>query len=384
MRSLGIVAVSCLLVAAACSDDASSTDPGSSGGASSSGASGASGSSGSSGSSGASSGSSGGSSGSGGPCAQVQCGANAKCLDATGKCMCNPGFVSDGTGACVAAPAGDPSTHTQAEVCTRWKQGHVQTSATPWTAGAAQCDPGTLAPAAITDTLTRLALYRWMEGLAPVSDAPAQSVNDMACAAVASWNPPGTVPNPHAPPPSAKCYTAAGAQGAGTSNIAWGSGHPANAIDQFMEDRGNDTTFGHRRWIMNPPLGVVGIGYYAGGGTYGNAQCLGVFDQSGRGTAPEWLSFPPPGFSPTSVVGWTWTFHAKASTANAQMTVKRMSDGANLAMTKLTLQQGYGSYSTQAFRQSGWTPKDGEVYLVSVSGVAAQPITYEVKPVACP
>ena len=140
---------------------------------------------------------------------------------------------------------------------------------------------------------------------------------------------------------------------------------------------------GHRRWIFNPPLGPVGIGYYAGGGQYGNAECLAVFGQSGGGPSPTWISFPPPGFSPVDIVGWTWTFHHSSGVANASIKVTRTSDSANLAMTTTQLIQGYGNYPTISFNPSGWSPKAGDVYMVEISGVGSGTITYEVVPVAC-
>jgi len=316
-----------------------------------------------------------------GPCDAVQCGENQHCEPATKSCVCNPGFVSNGSG-CSAAPPGDPTTHTQAEVCDRWNKDHQVTDGSPWSAGPTECDPGTLTQAGITDTLTRLALYRWMCGLGPVSDSASLNEMNMYCAAVAAWNPPGVVPNPHSPPASAKCYTAEGAQGAGQSNIAWGSGHPAEAIDQFVQDWGNDTTFGHRRWILNPPLGPVGIGFYAGGGQYGNAECLAVFGSSGGGPTPEWVAFPPPGFVPISVVDWTWTLQAPGA-AQASLKVTRSSDSAVLDFDKLPLQQGYGMYEAIAFRPKGWNPAAGEKYIVEYTGVSAGTISFELTPVSC-
>ena len=55
---------------------------------------------------------------------------------------------------------------------------------------------------------------------------------------------------------------------------------------------GNDTTLGHRRWILHPPLGPIGIGFY------GDASCLGVFGMSGGGTSGDWYSYPPTGAVP--------------------------------------------------------------------------------------
>ncbi len=358
-----------------------SPDSSSAGGSSQAGTGGASGNGGSTSVGGSSAGGSSNGGAPPGPCDAVQCGENQHCEPSTKSCVCNPGFVSNGTG-CAAAAPGDPSTHTEAEVCDRWNKDHQVTDSSPWTAGPSECDPGTLSQGGITDTLTRIGLYRWMCGLGPVSDDPGLNQMDMYCAAVAAWNPPGVVPDPHHPPSSAKCYSSQGAQGAGQSNIAWGPGHPANAIDQFIEDWGNDTTFGHRRWILNPPLGPVGIGFYAGGGSYGSAECLAVFGSSGGGPTPKWVAFPPPGFVPISVVSWAWTLQAPGA-SQASLKVTRASDSTVLDFDKLPLLQGYGMYDAIAFRPKGWNPVAGEKYVVEYTGVSAGAISFELTPVTC-
>lgn len=332
--------------------------------------------------SGGAAGATGGSGGNSDPCATITCGVDEHCEPATLSCVCNPGFVSTG-GGCEPSLPGDPAQHTEQEVCDQWNQGHSLTDPSPWSAGPSQCDPGTLTRAGIDDTLVRINLFRWLVGLGPVSDSTTLNEMDMWCAVVAAWNPPGGGNNPHSPDPSAKCYTQQGASGAGQSNIAWGSGHPAQAIDQFIQDNGNFTTFGHRRWIFNPPLGPVGIGYYGGGGPYGNAQCLAVFGSSGSGPSPDWIAFPPPGFVPTAIATWVWTFHHKSGVSSAEMSVVRQSDAESLAMEKMPLTGGYGSYPTVAFRPSGWQLAAGETYIVTVDGVGGGSITYEMKPVTC-
>lgn len=326
--------------------------------------------------------STGGTGGTADPCDAIACADHEHCEPATLDCVCDPGFVSTGSG-CEAALPGDPALHTEQEVCDQWSQGHDLIDPSPWSAGPTECDPGTLSRDGIDDTLVRINMFRWLVGLGPVSDSDSLNDMNMWCAVVSSWNPPGGGYNPHSPDPSRKCYTTEGAQGAGQSNIAWGPGHPAHAIDQFIQDSGNYTTFGHRRWIFNPPLGPVGIGYYAGGGSYGDAECLAVFGASGGGPFPEWIAFPPPGFAPLSIVEWVWTFHHQQSVSAAQMTVTRQSDSADLAMETMPLSGGYGSYSTIAFRPDGWSPAANETYLVNISGVGAGDITYEVKPTNC-
>lgn len=317
-------------------------------------------------------------------CSGVTCKENARCDGATGGCRCIPGFTADGSGACIAPAPGTPLSHSQADVCGRWRADHAAPAGPGWTAGATTCDPGTLTRGALDDAVVRINLFRWLVGLAPAVDDPASFTTAMQCATVAAWNPPGTVPNPHAPPSSAKCYTAGGAAGAGSSNIAWGSGSAANAMDQWVQDNGNDTTFGHRRWILNPPLGRTAIGYYGGGGPYGSASCMSSFDGSGSGPSPDWISFPPQGFAPTEIVGWGWTVHLKAGDPTpGTLTVTRASDGAALKMTKLPLQAGFGSYGAVAFRPDGWQAAGGEIYRATFTG-AGPTLAWDVKAVDCP
>jgi hypothetical protein len=166
------------------------------------------------------------------------------------------------------------------------------------------------------------------------------------------------------------------------SNIAWGNG-PADSIDQFIEDNGNETTMGHRRWIVNPPLGPVGIGYWEGGGQYGRAECLAVFGSSGGGPTPPWVAVPNQGYVPLTIAQWTWTFHSSiGGTANATPSVVRVSDNANLPVTKMTLSQGYGQ-DCISWKPSGWAPAANETYRVTISGLSGGDVTYDVKPVAC-
>jgi len=152
-----------------------------------------------------------------------------------------------------------------------------------------------------------------------------------------------------------------------------------------MEDggAGNASTLGHRRWIMNPPLGPVGIGYWEGGGMYGSAECLAVFGSSGTGPTPPWVAVPNPGFVPMPIATWAWTFHSSlGGTANATIAVTRASDNANLMVTRTTLSQGYGQDAV-SWRPMGWTPTAGETYKVTISGLSGGDVRYAVRPVTC-
>ncbi|UJR80819.1 CAP domain-containing protein [Sandaracinus amylolyticus] len=306
------------------------------------------------------------------PCLTVRCGANARCEPTTGTCVCTPGFLDSGGGVCTAIPAGDPAGRTATEVCDAWAAGHVQNASDPWNeVPGDSCAPGSLTRDAIDDTLRRVNLFRWMVGLAPVTDDPAQHANDQACAVLMTRN--GQLD--HAPPMSWTCWSMAGANGAGSSNLALGVGSPGDAIDLYMDDSGVPS-LGHRRWVLNGPLGRVGVGFA------GNAQCLGVFDGSGSSTR-AWTSWPSPGPIPREALRGDWSFHSNSiSMRAASVRVVRVSDGAELEVSVDHPADGYGP-STVSFRPMGWSPAAGERYRVTIEGIDGGSITYEVAPVEC-
>lgn len=304
-----------------------------------------------------------------GPCDGVTCGANARCEPSTASCVCLPGFVSSGS-SCVAAPAGDPSTRTTSEVCTAWADGHIQNAATAWIPGdGSACDPGSMTRDAIDDALRRINLFRWMIGLGPVVDRPEDHARQQQCARMMDEN--GMLD--HSPPASWACYTAEGALGAGSSNLSLGVSAAADTIDLYVHDDGVGS-LGHRRWVLNGPLGSVGIGQV------GRAGCLGVFNGGGS-TSRTWTAWPPPGPVPIDAIGGSlWSFHSDGASGGS-VRVVRVSDGADLDVTAMALPDGYGP-STVAWASDG--ARTAGTYRVTVSGIPIGEVTYEVTLVSCP
>jgi uncharacterized protein YkwD len=265
----------------------------------------------------------------------------------------------------------------------RWKDDHVITAPQPFSrATTNDCDAGTLSAGGHADTLKRINLFRWLSGLGPTTVNTALDTQQQQCANMESWWDFTSPASPHSPPTTAKCYTAAAATGAGSSNLAWGMG-PAASIDQFVQDNGNASTMGHRRWIVNPPLSGVGLGYWEGGGTYGRAMCMSVFGTAGTGPNPPFVAVPNQGYVPVQVAAWTWTFSsAKGGTANAMIAMTRVGDSTSMPVTRMTLQQGFGQPAI-SWKPMGWTPAAGETYRVTVSGLTGGDVTYLVKPVTC-
>lgn len=305
------------------------------------------------------------------PCATVRCGANQRCEPATGACVCVEGFVLMGT-SCVALPPGDPAGRTATAVCAEWAAGHVENSSDPWTeVPGDRCGAGTMPRDAIDDTLRRVSMFRWLVGLPPVTDDPAQHPADQACAVMMYRN--GALS--HSPPMSWDCWTMAGATGASRSNLALGTSTPGGAIDLYMDDSGVPS-LGHRRWILNGPLGRVGIGFA------GNAQCLGVFDSSASSDR-MWTAWPNPGPVPSAAIRGEWSFHSnRIAMGSATVSVMRVGDGMTLPVSVGHPPDGYGP-STVSWQPMGWSAVVGQRYRITIGGIAGGAITYEVEPVSC-
>jgi hypothetical protein len=300
------------------------------------------------------------------PCAGVSCGANSRCE--VGACRCNEGFLESG-GACVAPPAGDPAFRTTDAVCDAWRDGHVENASPAWVAGSG-CDPGSMPPASIDDTVRRVNMFRWLAGLPPVSHDGSQHQAMMECA----WMMDRNNALSHSPPSNWNCHTAGGASAAGRSNIALGVGTGGQAIDLYMRDW-NTMSLGHRRWILSPGLDVVEIGLA------GRGQCLGVFHFAGS-TDREWSAYPNQGPAPIETAQDTWSFQAYTMNITSATTVTVTRDGMNLPVSAYLIGGGFGPPATMGFTPQGWTPSEG-TYRVTIGNTSAGDITYEVQLVGC-
>ncbi|HJL17005.1 MAG TPA: hypothetical protein RMH99_15175 [Sandaracinaceae bacterium LLY-WYZ-13_1] len=305
------------------------------------------------------------------PCAGVSCGANAHCDPRDGACYCDEGFVDMG-GACEAPPPGDPVGRTQAEVCDAWNAGHVENASPAWSPGAGTCDPGTLSPDAIDDTLRRVNMFRWLAGLGAVPHDGSRHDELMECARMMDVN--GSLS--HDPPMSWDCWTSGGASAAGRSNIALGYRTGAASIDGYMRDR-NTMSLGHRRWILGARLGGVEIG------SAGRGHCLGVFG-SGGSTDRAWSAYPNQGFAPIETAQNTWSVQAYSIsfTGGSDVEVVRLSDGVALPV-EVYQTGGFGPPPTIGFVPMGWSGEAGETYRVTITDTSDGDITYETTLVSC-
>ncbi len=316
------------------------------------------------------------------PCAAITCGAGARCEPASATCTCSPGFTGDGM-TCTPVAPGNPEARGEQEVCSAWRAAQARREpGDGFTVSSATCDRGALSRRGLDDALVRLNFYRWLSGLGPTVDDARGNDVAQSCALVSAWNPAG--PQAHFPSASATCYSADGAAGAGSSNIAWGARDASDAIDLWMIDFGNETTFGHRRWLLNPPLSPVGLGHYRGGTSYGSASCISVFGASGTGPRPDFTAFPPPGYSPTALTQWHWTIHGNLPLSGAAASVVRVGDAQPMPVRLEVLNGSYGQAAVALFRD-GWNPVAGQTYRVTLVGTGGLGrVEYDVKPTDCP
>jgi len=240
--------------------------------------------------------------------------------------------------------------------------------------------------------------YRWLAGLPDTvaEDAVWRVRCQKGAHVLVMLNSTGpTYTSPHDPPVptgASALYTAniyggpatvAGNTGgwvaAASSNIyrGWGGAAytPARTVDGYMVDTGNDSTLGHRRWILYPRLSETAFGTVWNAGYW--ASCHYVLERPSF-TAPtpsyDWVAWPSPGFYPLQCfTGSTalWSFSANSADwdldGTTWVTVVRDSDSQDLGVSTDVKTPGYGITPTIGFNP-GEANKD-ETYHVTVHDI---------------
>jgi hypothetical protein len=301
------------------------------------------------------------------PCAGVACGANARCTD--GACACLPGFEGP---SCAPATGGPLESRTREEVCARWRADRVDASP-EWTPGGADaCDPGSVPDPAQQNGLRRTNLYRWLAGLPPAGLDAGHIPVEQACAALEN----GLGHLDHFPPEGSPCYSADGAAGAGSSNLAQGTGL-ADSVDLFVDD-GGVPSLGHRRWVLSATLGNTAFGHRP------PFTCMYAFDMSGQ-TDLDFIAWPPPGYVPDDAAHGRWSFVALRLQPAGPVSVDLSVDGgAPQTYAAEELPVGYGGqYPSYAFDPPAEVWADGREARVTVHGLSGGDVSYTVRFTAC-
>ena len=272
--------------------------------------------------------------------------------------------------------AGGASGGSSGGVCERWKADRADLSEGSWTGSVAACDPGDVTGAGRANALRQVNLFRFLAGLPAVTEDSTKSMNAQACALLEHANKMLS----HEPPTTWSCYMTAGATAAGQSNIATTAG--VRAVDLYMNDRGNETTIGHRRWLLSNSLGPVGLGSTSG---YSCLMTIGGTGKAGKAYA----AWPPPGDVPLQAltvegsldkVGWS----IQSDTINLASAKVTITDaGTDRPVTVMQLPANYGSKYAISLVPMGWSTTAGHTYEVAVTGTPTA-IDYAVNVVSCP
>lgn len=217
-----------------------------------------------------------------------------------------------------------------------------------WTGNHSTCTAGTTSPGFRTAILNRINYFRAMAGVPNIrSFSDTYNLKAQAAALMMSVNRQLS----HSPPPTWACYTAEGAQGAGSSDLYLGVYGPAAISGYIMDPGSGNYAVGHRRWILFPPTQQMGTGDIPPSSGYPPSNALWVFDifSPRPPTREPYVAWPPPGYVPYQVVFGRWSFSYPNADFMAAM-VTMQAGGANLGVTQSPVVDGYGENTVV------WTP----------------------------
>lgn len=268
----------------------------------------------------------------------------------------------------------DSDSDADAAMCAAWTAGRANLSEGTWNGTVATCNAGDMSSDWRARVLTQVNLYRSLADLPAVSLDATRNAAAQQCALMETAH--GSLS--HYPDSSWACYDADGAEAAGKSNIATTAA--VEAVDLYMEDFGNATTLGHRRWILSNGLGPIGVG------STSSYSCMWVLYGSGTDSTP-WTAWPAPGPFPIDAMGTGsngvdsvgWSVQSD-SIDLTRATVTVTDGGVNKPVTVTVLDAYYGSDYAIAFTPSGWRSTAGHTYHVVIGGTS---IAYDVAMVDC-
>jgi len=300
---------------------------------------------------------------------------------------------------------------TKAQILTRWNQlaavettvSYVTGEEPSMTVNGFTGDEGQLKPQMITDGINRANMYRYLAGLPNgLTETTAETVHCQKGAHVLDMlELQGYTTydrhNPFRPDGVAigSLYDVniyiPGEKACGESNIMWGSFTGTDysyvptlpeCVDGWMDDFGNATTLGHRRWILYPELNTTTFGMIwasHGASVHTHYTCLMyVWDDSATTPSYDYVAYPSEGYYPKQCfedpddgqpVLWSFSVNSDLYDLDSltSVTVVRQSDNATLPITTTVLLPNYGITPTISFNPNESTV--GETYYVTINNI---------------
>lgn len=243
---------------------------------------------------------------------------------------------------------------------------------TGWRGNLDACNAGTTSEQYRAAVLRRINYFRGMAGVPEISGLDSgYNTKAQAAALMMSVN----IDLDHVPPSTWKCYTAAGSEGAGSSNLALGySGTNALSHGYMRDNGGNNFAVGHRRWILYPKTRKMGTGDIPASGRYPPTNALWVFDidhftDPRPTTRDDFVAWPPPGYVPYQVVYPRWSIsYPGADFSRATVAMTRAGQG--VAVKLLPVYDGFGENTLVWEPQANFAnPAADTRYAVTVGNV---------------
>ncbi len=247
-----------------------------------------------------------------------------------------------------------------------------------WTGSVAGCQAGTMSASANNKVIQRINYFRNLVGLPSVTFNSSQSTmcQEASLIFVANNN------LSHYPASSWSCWTQAGYDAAGKSNIAWSMGytleksnHGVNAVSGYIEDPGaGNEGVGHRAWILLTGLEQMGHGSAVEqiGGSYIAGDCLIWKDNYGTinpTDMPEFIAYPAEGYMPDELAYPRWSFCIPdANFTSTTVTMTKKSDGSNVSLSVVARES-----------QGGSLPETRIVWEPSINSNVSSDVTYTVE-----
>jgi len=228
-------------------------------------------------------------------------------------------------------------------VVARWNDTYFDNTPFSWSGSIGGCVAGDTTDAFKGAVLRRLNYFRAMAGM-PGNLSLDSSLSVKAQQAALMMDASDSLS--HSPPTSWPCYSAAGAEAAGS------------LLDGYMQDRGaSNATVGHRRWLLYPPLATVGTGDAP------QANALWVIDAGAAGST-TWaaVSWPPRGFVPRALAAPADRFSLSCTDADfGAATVTMRNDAGQAVETRVESRNdnGYGDNTLVWSIDLGRSPASG-------------------------
>ncbi|MDN0070295.1 MBG domain-containing protein [Collinsella ihumii] len=175
-----------------------------------------------------------------------------------------------------------------------------------------------------------------------------------------------------------------GHKGASSSNLGSGYANPASSIvNGYLrdEDASNIDRVGHRRWVLNPPMGQVGFGYV------GSYTAMYAFDRTGSSSCTNvaWPAQNMPVELFQSDDPWSLNVGSEVSESSTTVTLTRERDGKMWNFSSRSSDGyfnvdngGYGMRGAIIFRPNGFSCYPGDSFTVLITGATSSPIEYQV------